>query len=45
MPLIERQTGERREDFLQRCMGNSKMITEFPDNRQRYAVCIQQAKK
>lgn len=45
MPLIERQTGERRETFLQRCMSDSKMMTEFPDNRQRYAVCIQQSKK
>jgi hypothetical protein len=45
MPLVERTPSESRDKFLQRCMSDSKMITEFPDNRQRYAVCIEQAKK
>jgi len=45
MPLIERQPSERRDKFIQRCMGDSKMVSEFPDNRQRYAVCVSQAKK
>lgn len=45
MPLLERQPNERREKFIQRCMSDNKMIAEFPDNRQRYAVCISQSKK
>lgn len=34
-----RQKDESRQDFLSRCMGDSKMVDEFPDNEQRYAVC------
>jgi uncharacterized protein involved in type VI secretion and phage assembly len=45
MPLIERNTGESKENFIQRCMSNDKMILEFPDNKQRYVVCISQSKK
>ncbi len=30
---------ETNEEFLQRCMGDSQMIGEFPENEQRYAVC------
>jgi len=45
MPLIERKPTEQRTQFIQRCMSDNKMIAEFPDNRQRYAVCISQAKK
>jgi hypothetical protein len=45
MPLVERRPGEQRDEFISRCMGDSKMIIEFPDNKQRYAVCISQSKK
>lgn len=31
---------ESREEFLQRCMGDSEMLSEFPDQSQRYAVCV-----
>lgn len=31
---------ENKEDFLQRCMGDSEMLSEFEDNTQRYAVCV-----
>jgi hypothetical protein len=30
---------ETDEEFIQRCMGDSQMIGEFPENEQRYAVC------
>jgi len=30
---------ESHDDFIQRCMGDSKMNSEFPENDQRYAVC------
>lgn len=31
---------ESKEDFIQRCMGDAEMLSEFDDNSQRYAVCI-----
>lgn len=31
---------ESKEDFLQRCMGDAEMLSEFEDNAQRYAVCV-----
>lgn len=40
MPLPKPRPAESRDDFLSRCMGNSTMVTDFPNNRQRYAVCI-----
>ena len=30
---------ETDEEFIQRCMGDSQMQSEFPENDQRYAVC------
>jgi len=30
---------ETEDEFLQRCMGDSQMQSEFPENDQRYAVC------
>lgn len=45
MPLPNRSTGERKIVFIQRCMRDSKMKLEFPDERQRYAVCVSQANK
>lgn len=30
---------EREESFIQRCMADSTMVSEYPDNAQRYAVC------
>jgi len=35
------QPGESKEDFLSRCMG--ELVNEFPDEKQRYAVCNQYA--
>ena len=31
--------GESETDFISRCMGDTTMITEFPDEQQRAAVC------
>ena len=30
---------ETKNEYLQRCMSDSKMNSEFPDEGQRYAVC------
>ena len=45
MPLVERRPSESKDQFISRCMSDAKMIAEFPDNKQRYAVCISQSKK
>lgn len=42
MPLPKPNAGESGKDFLSRCMGNSKMVEEYPDSDQRYAVCQSQ---
>jgi hypothetical protein len=30
---------ETKLEFLQRCMGDSEAIKDYPDQKQRYAVC------
>lgn len=40
MPLPVPNEGETQEDFIQRCMANETMNKEFPDEDQRYAVCL-----
>jgi len=45
MPLPQPHPDETSDDFMQRCMANSTMVSEYPDNDQRLAVCIQQSKK
>lgn len=44
MPIPEQNIGESAEDFLQRCMSDEDMKTEYPDKDQRYAVCQDQTK-
>lgn len=39
MPLVKPNVGESREDFISRCMGDDKVISEFPNSNQRIAVC------
>lgn len=39
MPLPKPSLGEDRDEFVGRCMGDDKVIQEFPDNDQRVAVC------
>lgn len=40
MPIPERKPTENKDEFIQRCMSNTTMVTEFPNTKQRYAVCI-----
>jgi hypothetical protein len=42
--MPDKRPNENREDFLTRCMSDSEMNKEFPDNEQRYAVCLTKAK-
>lgn len=43
MPLPKRNKGESESDFISRCMGDSKVRSEFPDQKQRVAVCQSRA--
>lgn len=39
MPLPKPKKDENHDDFIARCMGNDVMLSEYPDEKQRYAVC------
>ena len=39
MPLPGPRSGEGRKGFLGRCMGDGVMNEEYPESKQRYAVC------
>jgi hypothetical protein len=39
MPLPKREQEESKVDFLDRCMSNTVMKSEYPDSIQRLAVC------
>ena len=42
MPLPKPEKSQKRSDFVNNCMDNSVMLKEFPDNKQRAAVCHSQ---
>jgi len=39
MPIPQPNPGEKQADFMSRCMGNETMNKEYPDQKQRAAVC------
>lgn len=39
MPIPTPGKDESKDKFIARCMGNDVMNSEFPDSKQRYAVC------
>ena len=39
MPIPKPNTGESRQQFLDRCMGDKTMVDEYSDSGQRSAVC------
>jgi hypothetical protein len=45
MPLVTPKKSEKQGDFVSRCMGDETMNKEFPDQKQRAAVCYSQFKK
>lgn len=45
MPLPAPRKGEKKKDFISRCMGNSTMNNEFPKQAQRFKVCQSQWNK
>ena len=40
MPLITPSSGESQDDFINRCMSNDTMQSEFPEQDQRVAICF-----
>ena len=45
MPLPKPKEGEDKDKFINRCMVDKTMLSEFPDEKQRYAVCLTQFNK
>jgi len=45
MPFLKPKKYEEKATFMARFMNNAKMITEYPDNKQRYAVGLDLWKK
>ena len=45
MPIPEPHEGESEGDFVSRCMGDKIMLKDYPDQKQRAAVCYSQARK
>ena len=45
MPLPKRTPTETQDKFMERCMKSPVMIQEFPDEKQRLAVCAYQWRK
>ena len=39
MPLVKPKDKEKREDFLERCMGDKTSVDDYPSRNQRFAVC------
>jgi hypothetical protein len=45
MPLMKPKKSEEQKKFVSRCVGDSSMVKEFPDQKQRIAVCYSQFKR
>ena len=43
MPLPSKLPTENKDEFVQRCMNDSLMKSEYPNTMQRLAVCSAQA--
>tara|TARA_A100001201_G_scaffold135180_1_gene123266 strand:- start:357 stop:509 length:153 start_codon:yes stop_codon:yes gene_type:complete len=44
MPLPTKKGKEKQQNFVSRCMSDPAMLKEFPEQRQRAAVCYSQYK-
>lgn len=44
MPIPQKTQEETSNEFLNRCMDNEKMKEEYPDEEQRFAICVDQVK-
>lgn len=44
MPIPKRKQGEDKNTFVSRCMGNETMKKDYPDTKQRVAICLGQTR-
>jgi hypothetical protein len=45
MPLPSPKKGEDQNEFMGKCMGDETMKKDFPNQKQRIAVCLSQMKR
>jgi len=45
MPIPKPKAKEKEQDFVSRCMGNSVMVKDYPDQSQRAAICYSEYSK
>lgn len=45
MPVPEKKPNEDNQKFVARCMGNETMKKEFPNTKQRVAICLGQTRQ
>ena len=45
MPIPKPKNNESKDDFIERCMGDDVMNSEYPDNDQRFGICQTQWKE
>jgi hypothetical protein len=45
MPIPNKKPDEDKQKFIARCMGNELMKKDYPDSKQRIAICLGQTKK
>jgi len=43
MPIPKKRKDEDKQAFVSRCMGDSVMKKDYPNNQQRVAICLDQA--
>jgi hypothetical protein len=44
MPIPDKRKNEDKQNFVARCMGDEVMKKDYPDTKQRIAVCLSQSK-
>ena len=45
MPIPTPHKGEKESEFVSRCMGDDVMNKDYPDQKQRAAICYSQSRK
>ena len=45
MPIPSKKPNEDKNTFVSRCMGNETMKKEYPDQKQRVAICLSQTRQ
>mgnify|MGYP005839640033 CR=1 len=45
MPIPKRQPDEEAQQFMGRCMTSEVMAEEYPDQKQRVAICMQKSRE